>query len=155
VVDAKVTTVTPDARAFFALGVGTSPLDIKIVQNNVMPLREVDPVSGVARSITLPGVAVEVPKGQSLFLVVAPVTDMFFGHGSRVPGALVLDDTVVRLPVPAAAPVEVKAASQTQPDVEGSRAGGTLPSTGPSGPAPVIGVGLLVAALFVRRRIAV
>ncbi|MDT7613879.1 MAG: type transport system ATP-binding protein [Pseudonocardiales bacterium] len=154
VVDAKVTTVTPDARAFFALGVGTSPADMQIVQNNMMPLREVDPVSAVARTITLPGVAVEVPKGQSLYLVVSPISDMFFGHGSRVPGAIVLDDTVVRLPVPGAA-VQVEGTSQTRPaPVEGQRSVGTLAATGPSGPAPVLGLMVLAALLVLRRRLA-
>ncbi|MDQ1372937.1 MAG: type transport system ATP-binding protein, partial [Actinomycetota bacterium] len=113
-VDAKVTTVTPDTRAFFALSVGTSPADAKIVQNNVMPLREVDPVSGVARSIELPAVAVEVPEGQSLFVTVSAFSDMFFGSGSRVPGAMVLDDAVVRLPVPGIA-TQVEGTSQSRP----------------------------------------
>jgi hypothetical protein len=153
-VDAKVTTVTPDARAFFALAVGTSPADAKIVQNNVMPLREPDTVSGQPRSIELPGVAVEVPEGQSLFLVVAPITDMFFGGASRVPGAMVLDDVTVRLPVPGPASTsEVLGASITRTS-PAPAAGGTLAATGPSGPS--LGLGLLVLAglLVMRRRVA-
>jgi hypothetical protein len=158
--DAKVTTVTPDARAFFALAVGTSPADAKIVQNNVMPLREAAAVSAVARTIELPGVAVEVPAGQSLFLVVSPVTDMFFGDASKVPGVIVLDGATLRLPVPgAAAPVAVKGVSQTRTDPAPAPAPGgseqtrTLAATGPSGPAPLLGGLVLLLGLGVRRRL--
>lgn len=98
-VDATVTSAALEGRAFFALAVGTNPLDATIVQNNMLPLHEPLPVAGVKRTIELPGVAVEVPAGQSLFLTVSPFSDMSFGHGSRVPGALLLQDTVVRLPV--------------------------------------------------------
>ena len=56
----------------------------------------------VARRIDageLPGLAVDVPAGQSLFLTASPISDMSFGYGSRVPGGLILDGTVVHLPV--------------------------------------------------------
>jgi ABC-2 type transport system ATP-binding protein len=97
--DATVTSLGLDARAFFALSVGTSPADARVVQNNVLPHREPGVVVGTARSIELPSVAVEVPAGQSLFLTVSPVSDMFAAHGSRTPGAMVLDSATVRLPV--------------------------------------------------------
>jgi hypothetical protein len=93
----KVTTYTPDARAFFALAVGSSPADAKIVQNNMMPLREPDAVTGVSRRIELPSGAVDVPKGQNLYLVVSPVSDMFASHGSRVPGVVQLSDVKLGL----------------------------------------------------------
>ena len=99
VVDALVTSVGVENRAFFALSVGTSPADAKVVANNVMPLSEPLPVVGEARSFELPAMAVDVPAGSTLFLTVSPVSDMFFSHGSRTPGALVLESTVVRLPV--------------------------------------------------------
>ena len=153
-VDAAVTTVTPEARAFFALSVGTSPLDAQIVQNNTMPLRESDPVSAERRSVELPGVAVEVPEGQSLFLTVSPVSDMFVGHGSRVPGAIVLDDAVVRLPVPAPPATEVAGVSEARPapaaTAEGPR---TLPATGPSGRGAAAALAVLALALGLRRRV--
>lgn len=98
-VDAKVTTLTPEARAFFALAAGTSPADARIVHNNTLPLREPVAVTGAARRIELPAVAVEVPVGQRLFLMVTPVADMYGTHGSRVPGALILSDVKVRIPV--------------------------------------------------------
>jgi len=99
-VDALVSALGPDSRAFFALSVGTSPADAKVVQNNVLPHREPSMnTGGTLRTIELPSVAVEVPAGQSLFLTVSPVSDMFGGHGSRTPSGMVLDDTVVRLPV--------------------------------------------------------
>lgn len=98
-VDAAVTSLGVENRAFLALSVGTSPLDAKVVSNNVMPINEPLPVVGEQRTIELPAVAVDVPAGQKLFLTVSPVSDMFVAHGSRTPGALVLENTVVRLPV--------------------------------------------------------
>jgi pimeloyl-ACP methyl ester carboxylesterase len=98
-VDAAVTAVGVNNRAFFALSVGTNPADAKVVSNNVMPLAELLPVVGAKRTIELPAVAVDVPAGQKLFLTVSPVSDMFAAHGSRTPGALVLQGTMVRLPV--------------------------------------------------------
>ena len=98
-VDALVTALGADTRAFFALSVGTSPADAKVVQNNTLPLRELLPVAGAKRTIELPSIAVDVPAGQKLFLTVSPVADMFGGHGSRTPGAFVLDDVTVNVPV--------------------------------------------------------
>jgi hypothetical protein len=98
-VDAAVTTLGLDSRAFFGLAIGTSPADAQVVGNNLMPLRVVSPVSGrPARSSCRPSPS-EVPAGQVAVLTVTPISDMSFGHGSRVPGAIVLDGTVVRLPV--------------------------------------------------------
>jgi len=97
-VDAAVTALGVNNRAFFALAVGTSVADAAIVQNNVRPLNEPLPVTGAQRHIELPSVAVDVPAGQSLFLLVTPTSDMFFGHGSRTPGVILLDDTTVNLP---------------------------------------------------------
>jgi ABC-2 type transport system ATP-binding protein len=86
-------------RAFYGLAVGTSPLDAKLVQNNVLPVFELQPVVGVKRRIELPSVAVDVPKGQSLFVMATAVSDTFAGMGSRTPGAVVLQDAKVELPV--------------------------------------------------------
>ncbi len=65
----------------------------------MLPVREPAPVAGEQRRIELPSVAVDVPEGQSLFLLATPVSDAFPGFGSRTPGAIVLQDAVVRLPV--------------------------------------------------------
>jgi ABC-2 type transport system ATP-binding protein len=86
-------------RAFYALGVGTSPADAKVVQGNVLPINELLPVAGEKRSIELPSVAIDVPAGQSLFVMAMATNDMFLGFGNRTPGAVVLQDAVVRLPV--------------------------------------------------------
>ncbi|MGH3367578.1 MAG: alpha/beta fold hydrolase [Nocardioidaceae bacterium] len=97
--EAAVTALGLDSRAFFALSVGSSPPDARVVQNNVLPHRETRLNTPTRRTIELPSVAVEVPAGQSLFLTVSPVSDMFAAHGSRTPGAMSLDDVTVRLPV--------------------------------------------------------
>jgi pimeloyl-ACP methyl ester carboxylesterase len=98
-VSASVTSAAVEGRAFFALAVGTSAADAKIVQSNMLPLRSPLPVTGEARSWELPAVAIDVPAGSSLFLTVSPFSDMSFGHGSRVPGAMLLEDIVVHVPV--------------------------------------------------------
>ena len=98
---ATVTSLGVDSRAFFALSVGTSPADAQIVQNNTLPFHEALPVAGEQRTIELPSIAVQVPEGQKLFLTVSPVADMFGGHGSRTPGAIVLEDVKVNVPVQA------------------------------------------------------
>ena len=90
-------------RAFYSLGVGTNPADVKIVQNNVLPVNELLPVNGELRQVELPSVAVDVPAGMSLYLVATPVSDSFAGMGSRTPGAIVLQNVVVHLPVVPAA----------------------------------------------------
>ncbi|NUT50051.1 MAG: alpha/beta fold hydrolase [Saccharothrix sp.] len=99
VLDAVVSTLGLDSRAFFGLSVGTSPLDAKVNQNNVLPHRERGLNPGVRRTIELPAVAATVPAGSSLFLTVTPVSDMFPLHGSRTPGVMVLRDVAVRLPL--------------------------------------------------------
>jgi ABC-2 type transport system ATP-binding protein len=95
---ADVTTVTPGSRAFYGLAVGTSPLDATLVQNNVMPLNEPTPVTQQRRRIELPAVAVDVPKGQSLYLLTTAFSDTFAVMGSRVPGIVTLDNVKVHLP---------------------------------------------------------
>lgn len=97
--DALVTASGGDARAFFALSVGTTAEDARIIQHNVLPHREGEAVTDAQRRIELPSVAAEVPAGQSLFLTVSPVSDMFGGHGSRVPGTMLLRDVDVHIPV--------------------------------------------------------
>ncbi|ROP42598.1 alpha/beta hydrolase [Saccharothrix texasensis] len=99
VLDAVVSTLGLDNRAFFGLSVGTSPATAKVIQNNVLPHRERGLHPGARRTIELPAVAATVPAGQSLFLTVTPISDMFVLHGSRTPGAMLLRDVTVRLPV--------------------------------------------------------
>ena len=95
-----VTALGLDSRAFFGLSMGTTPATATVIDNNLMPLRQVLPGVDVPFEIELPGVAVNVPEGQSLYLTVTPFSDMFFGHGSRPPGAMVLNDLTVTLPKP-------------------------------------------------------
>lgn len=98
--DATLTTLGLDNRAFLALSVGTSPLDAKIVQNNMLPIRENGLVIDKPRTgVELPSVAVDVPAGQTLFLTVSPISDMAAGFGSRVVGAMRMKDVVLHLPV--------------------------------------------------------
>ena len=86
-------------RAFYALAVGATPATATPVQGNVLPVNELLPVAGEKRSIELPSVAIDVPAGQNLYVIATPFSEMFAGMGSRTPGAIVLQDAVVRLPV--------------------------------------------------------
>lgn len=97
--EATVKALGLDSRAFFGLSVGTSAADAKVIQNNVLPHREKSLNLGVHRAIELPSVAAELSAGQSLFLTVSPVSDMFPLHGSRTPGAMLLKDVTVRAPI--------------------------------------------------------
>jgi pimeloyl-ACP methyl ester carboxylesterase len=95
----KLTALGIDNRAFFGLGVGTSPLDAHLVQNNVLPINEPDPVTDEQRRIAMPSVAVDVPEGQTLYVIVSGVSDTFVAMGSRTPGVITLEDTAAHLPV--------------------------------------------------------
>jgi ABC-2 type transport system ATP-binding protein len=95
----KVTAVGVQNRAFYGLAVGKNPGSAKLVQNNVLPLNEPSTVRGKQRRVQLPSVAVDVPRGQKLFLVATAISDTFALMGARVPGVVVIDDTVVHLPV--------------------------------------------------------
>lgn len=86
-------------RAFFALGIGTSPADAKIVQGDMYPWSSTTPVNGISARVELPSVAVNVPQGESLFLITAATNDMFAGFGSRTPGAVIFSNATVALPV--------------------------------------------------------
>ena len=92
-------TATPGSRAFYGLGVGSSPADVTLVQNNVLPINVTELAEGEKVRVQLPAAAVDVPEGKQLYLVVTAVSDTFVGMGSRVPGAVVLDRTKVHLPV--------------------------------------------------------
>jgi pimeloyl-ACP methyl ester carboxylesterase len=95
-----VTTAGADQRVFFAISVGTNPVDAQVVQNNMMPLRELLPIVQTERVVELPGIAVKVAKGEKVFLTISPVSDMSFGHGSaRTPGVVALENLRVDLPV--------------------------------------------------------
>lgn len=104
----KVTSAALDGRAFFGLAIGTTPADARVIHNNLMPLRRGAPVVDDEFRIELPGVVAEVPEGENLYLTVTPVSDMYFGHGSRTPGALVLTDVELSLPVKDCVPAKWK-----------------------------------------------
>jgi len=95
----SLTALGVDDRAFYGLAIGTSPADAQLVQDNVLPLRTTQPVTGKPWRVDLPSVAVDVPAGKTLYVIASPVSDTFGGMGSRTPGAVVLDHTVAHLPV--------------------------------------------------------
>ncbi len=100
-VTADLTALGADARAFYALSVGASPATALVVQANMLPVHLHGSLPGErypGHEIELPGVAVEVPAGQSLFLTVSGFSDMSFGHGSKTPGALLMENVQVHVP---------------------------------------------------------
>lgn len=94
----NVTNTGLDARAFFGLAVGATPGDATVIDNNLMPMRRIMPGVGEEVSIELSGVSIEIPEGQTLFLTITPLSDMYFGHSSRTPGGLVLSGLEVKIP---------------------------------------------------------
>ena len=94
-----VTALGIENRAFYGLAVGTSPATAHLVQNNVLPLRETVPVVGETRRVDLPSLAIDVPADQNLYLLASPFSDTFVAMGSRAPGLVTIQDTVVHLPV--------------------------------------------------------
>ena len=97
--DGTVTALGVNNRAFYALGVGTNPADVKLVQGDMLPWSSQLPVTSGQVHIQLPSVAIDVPKGQSLYLVAVATDDMYAGFGSRTPGAVVVQNASVELPV--------------------------------------------------------
>jgi hypothetical protein len=89
-----------DSRAFLGLSVGTSPADARVIDNQLTPLRVLRQSVDTPFEIDLAGIAVELEEGESLFLTVAPITDMFAGTGSRTSAGLVLSDVELSLPAP-------------------------------------------------------
>ncbi len=98
-VTASVTSFGVDTRIFYGLAVGTNAQDARLVQNNVLPLREPVPVALQPTTFSLPAVGVRVPAGQSLFLLSSPFSDTFAGQRNHAPGLIWLTDTVVGLHV--------------------------------------------------------
>lgn len=94
-----VTSVGVDSRTFYGLAVGPNRAGAKLIQNNVLPVSEPRRVVGKKRRMVLPSVAVNVPKGQNLYLLATPISDTFVLMGSRSPGVIRIRDTVVHLPV--------------------------------------------------------
>ena len=87
-----------DARAFFGLSIGSDPVTATVIQNNLTPMRVALPVQGERFTLDLAGVSVQVPEGQTLYLTISPLSDLSFGHGSKVPVGWMLSDLQVRLP---------------------------------------------------------
>jgi ABC-2 type transport system ATP-binding protein len=95
----RMTALGVNNRAFYGLAVGRTAADARLVQNNVLPVNELEPVVDEKRRIELPSVAVDVKEGESLFVLATAASDTFLAMGSRTPGAIVLEDATVRLPV--------------------------------------------------------
>lgn len=96
---AALTSAGVDQRAFLGLAVGATPADAQVLSNNLMPVRSELPALQEIVSTELPGVAVDLAEGETLYLTVTPTSDMFFAHGSRAPGAMLFEDVLVELPV--------------------------------------------------------
>lgn len=97
---ATISSLGVENRLFAGLSVGTSPLDAQVVQNNLLPIRHVGVARRVPIEAELPGVGVRVAEGQTLYLTLTPISDMFLLTGSRVPGGMTFHDITVDLPSP-------------------------------------------------------
>jgi len=95
---ATISSLGVENRLFAGLSVGTTPLDARVVQNNLLPIRHVGVARRVPIEAELPGVGVRVAEGQTLYLTISPISDMFLLTGSRVPGGMAFHDITVDLP---------------------------------------------------------
>lgn len=93
------TTADADARTFWGLAIGTSEEDARLIGGQWMPTRIAGPAVATTIRTELGAVVAELEPGEILYLVASPYADQFIAHGSRAPGAVVVDDVVVGLPV--------------------------------------------------------
>ncbi|MDY7101685.1 MAG: alpha/beta fold hydrolase [Actinomycetota bacterium] len=98
--EATISSLGAENRLFAGLSVGTTALDARVVQNNVLPIRHSGSARRVPIDVELPGVGVRVAEGETLYLTLTPVSDMFLLTGSRAPGGMTFHDVVVELPAP-------------------------------------------------------
>lgn len=103
VLKGSVTAAGADSIVFFSLKWANAVGVEAIVDDQVTPLRLTAPVtSPLEFTLDLGGVATRLQPGDSLSLAVSTVEPMFVGNAERVPGAVVLGDLTVELPVLAA-----------------------------------------------------
>lgn len=100
----SVTSPGVDAIAYWSLWVlRTDGLWEQYVDDQAMPIRIKGPNTGaVDLDMDLGGVATRLAAGDALYLTVSNWEPMYFANAERVPGALVFDGLVLRLPVLAA-----------------------------------------------------
>ncbi|HWL64412.1 MAG TPA: alpha/beta fold hydrolase, partial [Actinomycetota bacterium] len=97
----RITSAGLDSRMFFGMSMGTSPQDALLIQNNVMPYREIRAVVDKPFALDLAGIAIEVPEGQTLYLTITPTADAFAANGTRGGGAMAFSGLSLSLPQPA------------------------------------------------------
>jgi pimeloyl-ACP methyl ester carboxylesterase len=101
----KLLNLGVDSRAFLALSIASVEsmcADARVMQNNVMPLRELTPQAGATPTpfdVALPAVAASLKAGEALCLTVSPQSDQSFGHGGKTPGLMALQDLELRVPL--------------------------------------------------------
>lgn len=96
--EADITALGLDARAFLGLSSGATPLTATLLHNNVLPVRVVNGDTDGRRFWDLAGVAAAVPLGESLYLTVSSTASAFVGYSSRTPGILLFENVVLHLP---------------------------------------------------------
>lgn len=99
--EGKITAPGADTIVYFSLKVPSrvDPFEA-IVDDQVVPLRIAGPnAAAVAFGIDLGGVGVRLKAGEELVLVVSTVEPMYFGNAERIPGAAVVDELVLTLPI--------------------------------------------------------
>ena len=70
------------------------------MQHQMQPHLELLPSTGTDVTVELGGGGMTVAPGETVYLVISPVVELYFGHGSaRTPGAVALDGLTVNLPI--------------------------------------------------------
>ncbi len=96
---ATVTTPHPDARLFWGLAAGTSRDNAELIDKQWMPSLIQGPALAEPMEIELGGIVDEIGEDEELYLAISPWAAQFVGHASRVPGAVVIGDVEVGLPI--------------------------------------------------------
>ncbi len=98
--DATYYSPSADQRVFFGLAKGTSPANATVMQHQMQPHLELLPSIGHDITVELGAGGMTLKQGETLYLVVAPFVEMYFGTGStRTPGVVALEDMTINVPL--------------------------------------------------------
>ena len=100
--DATWYSAAADQRVFFGLAKGTDEVEARqnLMQHQMQPHRELLPSTGRDITVELGAGGMTLAEGETLYLVVSPFVELYFGHGSaRTPGAVALEDMTLNVPL--------------------------------------------------------
>lgn len=100
--DATYYSPSVDQRVFFGLARGTDEVEARqnLMQHQMQPHLELLPSIGHDITVELGAGGMTLGAGETLYLVVSPFVELYFGNGStRTPGAVALEDMTLNVPL--------------------------------------------------------